>query len=398
MTTQVLREKTTVAIVGGGVAGLTLASLLRKVGVDCVIVERRPRTYVEQRQRAGVVEFRGVRMFQEWGLGAVLGKFPSKWTNEIRIDGESVFMGKDPVTQGSVGALTAQQMLVSNLIEAFLGDGGDLRFEVADVALHGIDGEDQAFVSYTEADGVAHEIECDIIAGADGYHGISRASIPDGVLTAYTRDFGISWLAIMADATPPPNPSFAAGEHGYAAAFRRGPESTRFYLEVPPADSVEDWPESRIWPELRLRFGWPDLAAGPVTETEIFPLRSEVFEPMSYGRLYLLGDAAHVISPMGAKGMNLALADAEALAVAVGVYIREGNEAELRAYSDTALKRVWLYQDYGNWLSELLFPLCGERAKADPYGARIARARLARVTDPQSLAARAWGELITGLA
>jgi p-hydroxybenzoate 3-monooxygenase len=397
MTGTSLREQSTVVIVGGGVAGLTAAMLLRRSGVDCVVLERQSRSYVEQRQRAGLVEFRGVRMFTEWGLGDVLGTFPASNTMEVRVDGEPVLIGQDAHAREYVGLLTPQQALVGNLIAAFLADGGDLRFDVTDVALHGIDSA-RPVVSYAGADGDAREIECGFVAGCDGDHGVSRAAIPDGVLTAHTRDYGVTWLAILADTPAPRYPSFGVGRHGYAAAFARGPKAARFYLEITPGDTAADWPQERIWPELKKRFWAPDLLTGPVTETEIFALRSQVFEPMSYGRLYLLGDAAHVISPMGAKGMNLALFDAETFALAVRDYVTSGDDAGLRGYSAACLARTWNYQEYADWMSGLLFTLCGQHATDDPYAARLARARLARFTDKSSTAAQAWGELMTGLA
>jgi p-hydroxybenzoate 3-monooxygenase len=371
--------------------------LLRRSGIDCVVLERQSRDYVEQRQRAGLVEFRGVRMLTEWGLADVLGAFPASNTMEVRVDGEPLLFGQDAHAREHVGLLTPQQALVRNLITAFLADGGDLRFDVTEVGLRGI-GTDKPVVSYTGADGIAREIECDFVAGCDGDHGVSRAAIPDGALTAYTRDYGITWLAILADTPAPRQPCFGIGRHGYAAAFARGPKTARFYLEIPPGDVAADWPEDRIWPELKKRFWAPDLLTGLVTETEIFALRSQVFEPMSYGRLYLLGDAAHVISPMGAKGMNLALFDAETFALAVRDYVTSGDDAGLRGYSAACLTRTWNYQEYADWMSSLLFPLCGQHATADPYAARLARARLARFTDKSSTAAQAWGELITGLA
>src|SRR5258708_3716224 len=192
------REATTVAIVGGGASGLATAMLLRRSGIDCVVLERQSRDYVEQRQRAGLVEFRGVRMFTEWGLADVLGAFPADNTMEVRVDGEPVLIGQDAHAREYVGLLTPQQALVRNLIAAFLAEGGDLRFDVTEVALHGIDSA-RPVVSYAGADGVAREVECDFIAGCDGDHGVSRAAIPGGVLTAYTRDYGVTWLAILAD-------------------------------------------------------------------------------------------------------------------------------------------------------------------------------------------------------
>ena len=397
MTTQATREETTVAIVGGGVAGLTAAMLLRRRGIDCVVLERQSRAYVEQRQRAGVVEYRGVRMFTEWGLDHLLGTFPADNTLEIRVDGEPVFIGRDAHAQEYSGVLAPQQVLVRNLVAAFLADGGDLRFEAAHVAMSGLDSP-RPVVSYTDGQGVAHEIACDLIAGCDGDHGVSRESIPGGVLTAYTRDYGVTWLAVLADTPPPRYPSFCIGTRGYAAGFSRGPKTARFYLEIPAGDTQADWPPERIWSQLRERFWRPDLAAGPITETELVRLRSQVFEPMSYGRLYLLGDAAHVISPMGAKGMNLALYDAETFVNAARDYVQAGDDGGLRAYSATCLARTWRYQDYADWMSHMFFSRSGERAAADPYGARVAEARFARFTEPSSAAALAWGELLTGLA
>ena len=397
MTTQATREETTVAIVGGGVAGLTAAMLLRRSGIDCVVLERQSRAYVEQRQRAGVVEYRGVRMFTEWGLGDLLGTFPADNTIEVRVDGEPVFIGRDAHAQEYAGVLAPQQALVRNLIAAFLDDGGDLRFEVADVAMSGL-GSPRPVVSYTDGEGTAREIACDLIAGCDGDHGVSRGSIPGGVLTAYTRDYGVTWLAVLADTPAPRYPCFGIGARGYAAGFSRGPKAARFYLEIPAGDTQADWPPERIWSQLRERFWRPDLAAGPITETEIVRLRSQVFEPMSYGRLYLLGDAAHVISPMGAKGMNLALYDAETFVNAARDYVQAGDDSGLRAYSGTCLARTWRYQEYADWWSHMFFSRCGGHAAADPYAAQVAKARFARFTEPSSTAALAWGELMTGLA
>ena len=397
MTTQVMREETTVVIVGGGVAGLTTAMLLRHSGIDRVVIERQSRTYVEQRQRAGLVEYRGVRMFTEWGLSDLLGTFPADNTMEVRVDGESLFIGRDAHAKENVGVLAPQQALVRSLVAAFLGAGGDLRFEAAGVTLSDLESA-RPVVSYADGRGTVHEIACDLIAGCDGDHGVCRGSVPADVLTAYTRDYGVTWLAILADTPAPRYPSFGIGLRGYAAGFARGPKMARFYLEIPAGDTPADWPAERIWSQLRERFWWPDLAIGPVAETEIVRLRSQVYEPMSYGRLYLLGDAAHVISPMGAKGMNLALFDAETFVKAARDYVEAGDDAGLVAYSDACLERTWRYQEYADWFSQLFFSRCGDHAAADPYAARLATARLARFTEPSSPAALAWGEFMTGLA
>jgi p-hydroxybenzoate 3-monooxygenase len=348
---------------------------------------------VEQRQRAGVVEYRGVLMFERWGLGQLLGRFPADNTLEIRVDGETRLLGQDAFSKDAAGRVVPQQMLVRNLIAAFIEDGGDLRFDAAEVTLRGLDG-DRPVVGYTDADGNTREIECEFVAGCDGDHGISSASVPAGAMATFTFEQGISWLTILAEAPPPRYPLMAVGREGYAAQFSRGPTASRCYLQCSPGDRAADWPADRIWAELRLRLHRPDLPIGPITETEVFPLRSVVREPMSYGRLYLLGDAAHVISPMGAKGMNLALYDAEVFAAAVRDRTSDGDDSGLRAYSDVCLERTWKYQEWSYWMSEMLFDLSGP--DADPFRARLARARLRRVLDSPA-AARYWAEMMTGL-
>jgi len=385
------REFTTVAIVGGGVSGLTAAMLLRRCGVGCVVLERQSRAYVERRQRAGVVEYRGVRMFEQWGLGGLLGSFPADNTLEIRVDGQTRLLGQDAYSRDTVGTLLPQQVLVRNLIAAFLDDGGDLRFESADVTLHGLDGE-RPVVGYTDAEGNAREIECDFVAGCDGDHGISNVSVPDGALAAYALDYGISWVTILADAPPPQYALMAVGRNGYAGQYARGQHASRFYLQCAPGDLPADWPADRVWEQLKFRLHRPDLRTGPISETEVFPLRSLVREPMSYGRLYLLGDAAHVISPMGAKGMNLALYDAEVFASAVRDFVREGDESGLASYSDMCLARTWKYQEWSQWMSEMLHGMCD----TDVFRARLARARFERVASTE-IGARYWAEYMTGM-
>jgi p-hydroxybenzoate 3-monooxygenase len=393
MMTQPVRESTTVVIVGGGVSGLTAATLLRRSGVECVVLERQSRGHVEQRQRAGVVEYRGVLMFERWGLGQLLGGFPADNTLEIRVDGETRLLGQDAYSKDAAGRTVPQQLLVRNLIAAFIADGGDLRFDAADVTLHGLDG-DRPVVGYSDDQGNAREIECEIVAGCDGDHGVASRSVPADAMATYTFEQGISWLTILAEAPPPRYPLMAVGQRGYAAQYARGPKATRCYLQCDPDDTPADWPAERIWAELRLRLYRPDLPTGPITETEVFPLRSVVREPMSHGRLYLLGDAAHIISPMGAKGMNLALYDAEVFAAAVRDQTSDGDDSGLRAYSDLCLERTWKYQEWSYWMSEMLHDMSG--ASADPFLARLARARFQRLLDSPA-AARSWAEMMTGL-
>jgi p-hydroxybenzoate 3-monooxygenase len=391
----VLHESTTVVVIGAGPSGLTLANLLRSANIDCVVLERQNRTYVEQRQRAGVLEWRGAQMFEEWGLAdRVLQDARVDGTMEFRVDGVPHFLPVSDLAGGRHGRILPQQFLVQRLIKAFEEDGGDLRFECADVELHKLDGH-RPTVTYTGPDGVRREVECDYLAGCDGFHGVSRPSIPEGEQTTYTYDHGIGWFTVLADVLPPRHPMFAVSEHGFAAHFPRGPKSSRFYLQFAPGDDLAGWSDERIFEQLRLRLGDPGLPSGPVLEKSQVDMRSFVVDPMSYGRLFLVGDAAHIITPMGGKGMNLAIFDAEVLATAIRAAVRDGDEQLLKDYSDTCLKRTWNFQEYSRWMTEMLHD-SGDPATAGPFRHRIARARLERLFTSDN-AARAFAERMAGI-
>ncbi|MEU0409448.1 4-hydroxybenzoate 3-monooxygenase [Streptomyces griseorubiginosus] len=385
-------ESTTVVVIGAGPAGMTVATLLQHSGIDCVVLERRSREHVARRQRAGIVETRAVRMFDSWGLtDKVLGGIPYDGILEFRVDGRSHLVSDSDGSDGPAARLCPQQVLVQKLTETFLEGGGDLRFEASDVSLHDLTG-DRPTIRYRTPDGTSRALTCDFVAGCDGDRGVSRTAVPDGVLTAHAFDHGIGWLTVLADAPPPAHPLLAVSAQGFAAHFPRGPYASRYYLQCPPGDTPDAWPEQRVWDALRTRLGDPDLVPGPITDREVFRLRSLVHDPMSYGRLFLVGDAAHIVSPMGGKGMNLALYDADLLVRAVRDVVRDGDDTALHSYSARCLRRVWNDQEFSHWLTRTLH----DAGDADPFPRHLARARLDRLFHSPA-AARAFAELMTGL-
>ncbi|MCG0285565.1 4-hydroxybenzoate 3-monooxygenase [Streptomyces sp. PSAA01] len=386
-------EDTTVVIIGAGVAGLTLGNFLLKSGIDCVVLEKQSRQYVENRQRAGTIDSRGVRMFREWGLEDVTKDkdAASEITGGIWIDEVMYPMDFDD-DNISDSVLCPQQVLVRNLTDAFLRAGGDLRFEARDVTPQDLLGE-RALVHYRSTDGTAKAISCDFVAGCDGFHGISRASIPDDVLTRYSHVYTFSWLSILAEV--PANPSgMAIHDRGLAGMIPRGANASRLYIQCPAGDTPEQWPDERIWSELQARFG-TEVPPGRIVDKRIVPLRCEVFSPMSYGNLHLLGDAAHIVPPMSAKGIHLALFDTEVFARAVIKKVQEGDAGLLDSYSDTCLSHIWNYQAFAVWITELMHN-AGDASYEGEFRKQLARAELERqFTSPA--ANRLFSELSAGL-
>jgi p-hydroxybenzoate 3-monooxygenase len=382
---------TTVAIIGAGPAGLTLAALLRANGMNCVVLELRSRSYVENRQRAGVLDHATSRIFETAGLaGRVLAGAPVETALEIRYEGEPRLLNVPELAGGRPSRLVPQQLLVRRLLEEV---HDDVRFEALDVALHDVD-KPEPRVTWHDVDGTEHELRCSYVAGCDGFHGVSRRSVPEALLTTYTFDHGIGWFTMLADSPAPRYPLMGVSRHGFAAQFARGPHASRFYLQYKTGVDPREWPDEYAWQQLRLRLGDNTLEAVPFTAREIVEMRSFVVEPMSHGRLFLVGDAAHIITPMGAKGMNLALADADVLARALTAVHRDGDESGLRSYSEICLRRTWDYQEFSRWYTEMVHD-AGDDSASGPFRRKIAKARLDRLfTSPP--AAAAFADLMAG--
>jgi p-hydroxybenzoate 3-monooxygenase len=394
-------EETQVGIVGAGPAGLLLSHLLARAGVSSVVVEARDREYVEARVRAGVLEQGTVDLLTSAGVGERL-------TREGLVHhGVNLQFGRQRhridlsrLTGGKAVTVYGQQEVVKDLIAARLGDGGDLRFGASAVAVEDFSGalgsrRAQPRIRFRDGGG-ERELRCQVIAGCDGFHGVCRPSIPAGVLRTYDREFPFAWLGILA-AVPPSTDEliYAFNDDGFALHSLRSPEISRLYLQVDPAADLADWPDDRIWGELQRRLATPGwtLHEGPVTERSITPMRSFVAEPMCHGRLFLAGDAAHIVPPTGAKGLNLAMADVGVLAAALIAWYRTGDAGALHAYSDTCARRVWRVQDFSTSMTTLLHAIPG----ADPFDRGVQRARQ-RYLATSTAAAAALAENYVGLA
>jgi p-hydroxybenzoate 3-monooxygenase len=350
-------SRTQVGIVGAGPAGLVLSHLLAREGIESVVLEDRSREYVEKRVRAGVLEQGTVDLLTELGLADRLHREGLVHQGiELRFDGHGHRIPFEELAEGRAITIYGQQEVVKDLIAARLDADGPLLFEVDDVTLHGID-SDEPSIRFTHQ-GTERELRCDAIAGCDGFHGVCRPSVPDGVLSLNQLDYPFAWLGILAEVAPSTEELiYAPHERGFALHSLRSPELSRLYVQCDPGDSLDQWPDERIWEELHLRLarndGWA-LREGPVVEKAIAPLRSFVAAPMQYGRLYLAGDAVHIVPATGAKGLNLAVADVQVLGEALGKYLKDGDDSLLDAYSDACLRRVWRVQHFSWWMTWML--------------------------------------------
>jgi p-hydroxybenzoate 3-monooxygenase len=376
---------TQVAIVGAGPAGLLLAHLLRLRGIESVVLEARSREYVEARVRAGVLEQGTVDLLSEAGVGDRLHREGLVHHGlELRFDGQGHRIDLSELTGGRAITVYGQQEVVKDLIAARLDAGGELLFEVDDVTLHDLEGE-TPMVRFRH-EGSEHELRCAIVAGCDGFHGVCREAIPAGTLSVFEREYPFAWLGILAEVAPSSEELiYCYHERGFALHSMRSPRLTRLYLQCAPDDDVAEWPDERIWEELRTRLATDDpwtLGEGPIVEKGITPMRSFVVEPLRYGRLFLAGDAAHIVPPTGAKGLNLAVADVRVLSEALGAWFADGDPAGLEAYSDTCLRRVWRVQHFSWWMTSMLHRFPGD----DPFDERLQRSQLRYVCSSRAAA------------
>lgn len=379
------RSDTQVGIVGAGPAGLMLSHLLHLSGIGSIILEARSRAYCEERIRAGVLEHTSVEMLRQSGVGERLDREGLRHEGiELGLDGVRHRIPFLELT-GKCVTVYGQQEVVKDLIARRLRDGGNLRFECGEVSLHDIEGTRPLI--RIEKDGTMDDIRCDYIAGCDGFHGISRLSIPDGFLTVYERSYPFAWLGILAEAAPSREELlYMHHERGFALYSMRSPRITRLYLQCLPDEDIDQWSDDRIWSELHLRLncsdGWRP-GEGRILQKGVTGMRSLVVEPLQYGRLFLAGDAAHIVPPTGAKGMNLAFADVYYLAEALSAFYGKNDGTKLEEYSQTCLRRIWKAQRFSWWMTSLLHRFDNEL----PFDRKRQLAELLYVTTSRRAAA-----------
>jgi p-hydroxybenzoate 3-monooxygenase len=360
-----MKTRTQVGIIGCGPAGLLLSQILYRNGIESIILERRDRTYVEGRIRAGVLEQGTVDLLTDAGAGARLAREGLVHDGvEVSLYGRRQHINMRELTGGKGVTVYGQTEVTKDLINARLAAGGRIVFEALDVSVHDFDSR-QPRIRYRHDDREC-EIQCDFIAGCDGFHGICRQSFPPGTLTTYERVYPFAWLGMLVDAPPPSDELiYCKNERGFALFSMRSPNISRSYIQCAPDEDLAEWPDERVWEEFRLRLGrqhGDQINEGPVLEKSITPMRSFVAEPLRSGRLLLAGDAAHIVPPTGAKGLNLAASDVYYLSRALIHFYQTHSERELDEYSDRALARVWKAQRFSWWMTSMLHNFPGDRA------------------------------------
>ena len=386
--------RTQVGIVGAGPAGLLLSQLLARRGIESVVVEARSRAYCEARQRAGVLEPGSVRALRDAGVAARLDRQGLEHGGiYLQFDGERRHIDFRDLAGGQTVTVYAQTEVVKDLIAARLAAGGVIEFGVTGAEVSALT-SDRPVLRYTSADGKRHEVSCDAIAGCDGFHGICRDAVPASLRTVWETSYPYAWLGILAD-VPPSTDELIYCHHpaGFALHSLRSLRVSRLYLQVPPDEDIGAWPDDRIWAELQRRFALPGwaLKEGPVLEKGITPMRSFVSSPMRYGRLFLAGDAAHIVPPTGAKGLNLALGDVTLLAEALTSLLRHGRGELADAYSAACLERVWRATHFSWWMTTMLHATPG----AGPMEVQLQLAQL-RYTTASRAAATTLAENYVG--
>jgi p-hydroxybenzoate 3-monooxygenase len=387
--------RTQVGIIGAGPAGLVLALLLRRRGIESIVLEARSREYCEQRIRAGVLEHGTVELLDANGVGARMRREGLVHGGiYLRFGGRSRHIDF-PALTGKTITVYGQHEVVKDLIAAHLTARAPLHFEVSDVAIGDVE-TDRPTIRYRDAGGAEQAIACDVVAGCDGFHGIARDTIPAGVLTAYERVYPFAWLGILSQSPPVAHELiYTHHQRGFALFSQRSPTIQRMYLQCEPDEDLAQWPDERIWDELHRRLEGddaPNLVEGPIVQKGVTAMRSFVVEPMQYRRLFLAGDAAHIVPPTGAKGMNLAIADVAVLADALAAFYGGEGTVALDSYSARCLQRVWRAQRFSAWMTSMLH----RAAAADAFGERLQLAELDYVTSSHA-AAQSLAENYVGM-
>jgi p-hydroxybenzoate 3-monooxygenase len=388
-------ERTQVGIVGAGPAGLVLALLLRRAGIGSVVLEARSREYCEQRIRAGVLEHGTVDLLDALGVGARMRREGLVHRGiYLRFGGRSHHIDFPDLT-GKTIMVYGQHEVVKDLIAEHVRAGEPPRFEVADVRVEGLTGE-RPVIHYRDPAGDERSLACDFVAGCDGFHGVTRGAIPAELLAVYERVYPFGWLGILSNSPPVCEELiYSNHERGFALFSQRSPAVQRMYLQCAPDENLDEWPDERIWDELQRRLegeAAPRLVTGEITQKGVTPMRSFVVEPMQYGRLFLAGDAAHIVPPTGAKGMNLAIADVAVLSRALAAWYGGQGAAALDAYSATCLSRVWKAERFSWWMTSMLH----RNDRDDAFGRRLQLAELDYVVSSRA-ASQSLAENYVGL-